>query len=314
MDLLRTMRIFESVAEGMSYTSAARSLNLSTGAVSRAVTDLEAHLSTRLFHRTTRRITLTPAGKQYLDRCRSILASLGDAEAEARSIHVSPAGCLRIQASRLLAEHYLIPAAKTYMERYPSVRIGLTFSDAPTGLLNDGFDLAVVATEALPDSSLISTQLGTTCSVMCAAPHYLKTHGAIRTTADLSAHPYVCLSAGWLNSVELSPYGPDGREKLVVEPKLCINSLSSLAGALELGSGVGLLPLRTALDAFREGRLEHVLPGCQFDRTNIYALFASKPFLDAKVRTWLDHLKAIFAKADAGQSIIAEREKTLAVA
>ena len=112
MDLLRSMQIFECVADNMSYTSAAHYLNMSTGAVSRHISDLEQHLRTRLFHRTTRRVALTSAGNRYLARCKSILETLNEAEAEARAVHVCPSGCLRVHASQSLAQHYLVPGSK----------------------------------------------------------------------------------------------------------------------------------------------------------------------------------------------------------
>jgi DNA-binding transcriptional LysR family regulator len=298
MDLLRSMRIFERVADAESYTSAARELNMSTGAVSRLIFDLEQHLATRLLHRTTRRIALTPAGKRYLARCHSILETLDEAEAEAKSIHLSPTGCLRVHASQSLAQHYLVPAVRSYRELHPAVQVGLTLSDAPVNLLAGEFDMAVVAIEVLRDSSLIGTRLGSTHSVMCASPRYLATHPMIHKLADLANpnHSLMCLVPTWSDSVELTSHGSTGCESVCIKPALCISSQSSLADALELGMGVGLLPIHTAMEAFRKTRLVHVLPACQFERVGIYALFASKLFLDAKVRTWVEHLKVRFAE------------------
>jgi len=298
MDVLRSMRIFERVAVGASYTSAARELNMSTGAVSRVIFDLEQHLATRLLHRTTRRIVLTPAGKRYLARCHSILESLDEAEAEAKSIHLSPSGCLRVHASQSLAQHYLVPAVRSYRARHPSVQVGLTLSDAPVNLLAGEFDMAVVAIEVLHDSSLIGTCLGRSHSVMCASPEYLDTHSKIHRLADISNHSLIWLSPAWSDSVELKSHGSTGCETVTAKPALCISSQSSLVDAIELGMGVGLLPLHAAVDAFRDNRLVHILPSCQFERVGIYALFASKLFLDAKVRTWVEHLKVSFAESN----------------
>jgi DNA-binding transcriptional LysR family regulator len=295
MDLLRSMRTFECVAESKSFTSAAHHLKTSTGAVSRLISELEQHLSTRLFHRTTRRITLTSAGNRYLARCKSILEILDEAEAEARAIHLCPSGCLRVHASQSLAQHYLVPALKSYREQHPSVQIGLTLSDVATDLLNSEFDMAIMAVDALRDSSLVCTRLGDTHSVLCAAPHYTDSLQEIHSLTDVSRHTFIYLTPQWSENVELSAHGPDCREILAVKPDLCFSSLFSMVTALELGMGVGLLPMRAADDAFRHGRLVHVLPGYQFERVGIYAVFPSRLFLDAKVRTWLEHLKISFA-------------------
>jgi DNA-binding transcriptional LysR family regulator len=298
MDLLRSMRIFESVAESKSFTSVAHHQNMSTGAVSRLISELEQHLSTRLLHRTTRRIALTSAGNRFLARCKSILEVVDEAEAEARAIHLCPSGCLRVHASQSLAQHYLVPALKSYREQHPCVRIGLTLSDVATDLLNSEFDMAIMAVDALRDSSLVCTRLGDTHSVLCAAPHYIDSLQEIHSLADVARHTFIYLTPQWSGSIELTAHGSDCRETLAIKPDLCISSLFSMVTALELGMGVGLLPMRAAVDAFRHGRLVHVLPGYQFERVGIYALFASRLFLDAKVRTWLEHLKIGFADCD----------------
>ncbi|EEA03905.1 transcriptional regulator, LysR family [Burkholderia sp. H160] len=314
MDLLRSMRIFERVADGATYTSAARELNMSTGSVSRLISDLEQHLATRLLHRTTRRIALTPAGQRYLARCHSILEALDEAEAEAKSIHLSPAGCLRVHASQSLAQHYLVPAVRSYRERHPSVQVGLTLSDSPVNLLAGEFDMAVVAIEVLRDSSLIGTRLGRSYSVMCASPHYLDMHPMIHRLADLSSQSLICLAPKWSDSVELTSHAATAFETVSVKPGLCISSQSALADALELGMGVGLLPLHAAVDAFRDGRLVHILPSCQFEPVDIYALFASKMFLDAKVRTWVEHLKISFAESSKNDQMVLYSSGDLQVA
>jgi len=296
MDLLRNMRTFVRVADVMGYTAAARSLDISTGAVSRLVSELEQHLKTRLFHRTTRQIVLTTAGQRYLARCRVILDALGDAEAEARSVHLRPAGRLRVQASPSLGRHLLVPAIDAYRRLYPEVQIGLTLAPASSHALDADFDIAVLALPALRDSSSVGVQLGQTCSVLCAAPGYLARHPAPLTPAELASHPFIGYSPGMAGTVELDLHGPEGPDRVTVELAFCVNSTASVARALELWMGVGALPLHAAADALQAGRLVRVLAPWQLERLNIYALFASKHFLDAKVRTWLDHLKVFFAE------------------
>ena len=152
-----------------------------------------------------------------------------------------------------------------------------------------------MAVEALRDSLLVCTRLGDTHSVLCAAPHYIHSRQEMHSLADVSRHTFIYLAPQWSENAELIAHGPDCRETLAVKPDMCISSLYSMITALELGMGVGLLPMRAAVDAFRHGRLVHVLPGYQFERVGIYAVFASRLFLDAKVRTWLEHLKVSFA-------------------
>jgi DNA-binding transcriptional LysR family regulator len=314
MDLIRNMRIFARVAQEMSFTSAARSFDISTGMVSRLVSELERHLATRLLHRTTRHITLTNAGRHYLARCRAILDAISEAEAEARSVHLLPAGRLRVRASPSLGPHYLIPAVKEYQKKHPAVQVGLTLSEPTSHSLEDGFDTAILALPALRDSSFVGVQLGETYSVLCAAPMYLEAHADLVTPAGLAAHTFVSDTLPIADTVELALQGPDGPQRMSVRPALCVNSLASVASALEIGMGVGALPLHAAIDALQSGRLVRVLQEHHLDHLNVYALFASKLFLDAKVRTWLDHLKVFFAETQRRHDAILRHAESLRVA
>ena len=296
MDLLRNIHTFVRVADAMSYTSAARSLDISTGAVSRLVSELEQHLETRLFHRTTRQIVLTTAGQRYLARCRAILEALGNAEAEARSVHIRPTGHLRVQASHSLGPHLLVPAIESYRRVYPDVQIKLMLAPVSSHTLDAGFDIAILALPELRDSSSVGVQLGQTCSVLCAAPGYLDKHPAPLTPAELASHPFIGYSPGMAETIELELQGPHGCDRATVKPAFCVNSSATAARALELHMGIGALPLHTAAEAFQAGRLVRVLAPWRLERLNIYALFASKHFLDAKARTWLDHLKVFFGE------------------
>jgi DNA-binding transcriptional LysR family regulator len=297
MDLIRNMRTFAQVAEESSFSSAARSLNISTGAVSRLISELEQHLATRLLHRTTRQMALTQAGRVYLVRCRAVLEAISEAEAEARSVHLEPAGSLKVHASPSLGRHYLIPAVKEYTRTHPSVHVSLTLSEPSSHSLEEGFDTAILAIPALRDSSLVGVQLGETYSVLCAAPSYLQACVAPEVPAALAQLSFISNASALTHALELELKGPQGSEWVSVRPSLCVNSFASVASALEIGMGIGALPLHDAAESLRAGRLVRVLPQYQLEHLNIYALFASKLFLDAKVRTWLDHLKTFFPKS-----------------
>lgn len=301
MDLVRNMRLFVRLAETMSFSSAARAMAMSVGTVSRNVSDLEAHLQTRLLQRTTRRIALTHAGKRYLVRCNAILASLDEAEAEVRTTRVQPAGELKIQASSAIGRYYIVPAIGHYREIYPDVRITLALADSPPVLLADGFHIAILAAPAFQNASFASVQLGRTCSVLCAAPGYLKSRPDIMTPADLSAHPFVGMKDGaehnLTDPIELVLSSPAGEVAVPVRPGFCVNSMESTASALELGMGIGALPLPAAIEPIRMGRLARVLPEHTSQTLSVFAIFPSTHYLDVKVRTWLDLLKLRFQEA-----------------
>lgn len=130
MDTLQNMRVFSRVVEAGSFTAAAQQLNTTTAYASRAVSDLEAHLRTRLLNRTTRRIALTEAGERYLQRCEQILAYVDQAEAEAGDAHARPAGKLKMHAMAGIGQHYIVPMISRYQKLHPSVQIDLTLGAA----------------------------------------------------------------------------------------------------------------------------------------------------------------------------------------
>ncbi|CDY78455.1 Transcriptional regulator, LysR family [Caballeronia glathei] len=299
MDTFRSMKIFVEVAEAGSFTAAANHFDATAGYVSRAISELETHLRTRLLNRTTRRIALTEAGERYLGRCHAILASVSEAEAEASDAHAKPVGTLKVHAMSSIGQNYVVPAVAAYQERYPAVTVDLTLSQNVPDLLEDGYDVALrVSPEALPDSNYISRPLGTVHSVLCAAPAYLGRHGNPETVSDLSRH--MCLQVAmpifpadrWLLE------GVEGVSEFVLpHTRFKVNVPDALAAALHEGMGIGALPTLTVRSAFRNGSLVRVLPDYYLQPLNIHAVYASRQYLDAKIKTWIEFLQEWVAEA-----------------
>ncbi|KAA1016198.1 LysR family transcriptional regulator [Paraburkholderia panacisoli] len=294
MDTFQKMRTFVRVAESGGFTAAAVRLNLATGQVSRAVSELEQHLRTRLFNRTTRRVALTEAGKRYLHRCYQILTSLDQAEAEASDAHVVPSGRLRVHATASFGQHYVMPAIMRYQKRYPQVTVELTLSQHVPDLIDEGYDVSIqLSGTELPTSGLIAVRVGTFYSILCASPSYLAERGTASSVADLADH--TCLQ-----TTSLTPArshwdldGPNGREVFDLPPSpFRVNIAEAMAFALRDGLGVGALPLWTALPWLRDGTLTRVLPSYRVSEMQIHALYTSREYLDAKIRSWVDFLQA----------------------
>jgi DNA-binding transcriptional LysR family regulator len=292
MDMFRSMKIFVAINEAGSFTAAAHQLDTTLGYVSRAVSELEAHLRTRLLNRTTRRIALTQPGERYLQRCYAIIAAVAEAEGEASDAHATPVGTLRVHAMSSLGKKYVVPAVAAYQERYPAVTVDLTLSQNVPDLLEEGYDVALrVASNSLPDSAYISRALGTFYSVLCASPRYLTMHGTPTTVDDLAHH--TCLQVAmplfpadhWLlqdvNGEHEFPL-PDARFK--------VNVPDAMAAALQEGMGIGALPAFTVRSLLRSGALIRVLPEYHLQTMNIFAVYASRQYLDAKIKTWIDFL------------------------
>ena len=292
MDTLQNMRVFIRVVEAGSFTAAAQSLDSTTGAMSRAVSELEAHLRTRLLNRSTRRLALTPAGERYLKRCSQILADVDSAEEEASCAHERPAGALRMHSFASIGQQYVLPAISRYRALHPEVTVELTLSQRMPDLFEGSSDVSVVTASSLPNSDLVSHQLGSTYSILCASPGYVHTHGAPRTPADLSHHDCLILKSPAFPAHEWTLEGPEGSVEMQVDGPVQVNIAESLAVAIREGMGIGMLPVYAAIEGLRNGTLVRVLPQHKLQKTNVYALYPSRKFVDAKTKTWVEFLRA----------------------
>lgn len=292
MDTLQNMRVFARVIEAGSFTAAAQSMNSTTGAMSRAVSELEAHLRTRLMNRSTRRLALTSAGERYLKRVLQILADIDGAEEEASGAHEHPSGTLRMFSFASVGQHYILPAIAKYRALHPDVKVELTLSQRMPDLFEGSSDVAVVSAGTLSDSEVISHRLGSTFSILCASPDYIDARGTPAAPADLANHDCLTLQTPAFPAREWTLEGPQGRETLQISGPVQVNIAESLVVAIREGMGIGMLPLYAAIDGLRDGSLVRVLPQHTLQHTNLFALYASRKFVDAKTRTWVEFLRA----------------------
>lgn len=295
MDTLRNMRIFVRVVESGSFTRAAANEAITTAQVSRAVTDLEARLRTRLLNRTTRRMALTEAGERYLDNCKRILADIEQAEAEAGAAQANPSGKLRVYGGASFGQHYVMPLIARYQQHQPEVAVDLTIAQQMPDIIEEGFDVAVVVAAELEDSALISQHLGSTSAILCASPAYLQAHGVPQSFDELEGHACLHLTDASLPAGQWASAGPHG--DTLRQPGhsgatlLQVNNPEALALAIREGMGIGPLPVPVALPGLADGSLVRVLPRHWLEGLNIYALYASRRYLDAKIRTFVEFLR-----------------------
>jgi DNA-binding transcriptional LysR family regulator len=294
MDTLRNMKTFISLAEAGGFTAAARQLDTTAGYVSRCISELEAHLRTRLVNRTTRRIALTEAGSRYLSRCHDIVASVTIAEAEASSALARPDGTLKMHSMSSIGQNYVVPAIATYQELFPDVTVDLTLSQNVPDLLEDGYDVALrVSPTSLPDSIYISHKIGTVHSVLCAAPAYVERHGYPSTVEELASHTCLQVAMPIFPAGEWTLTGPGGIYRFALPAKrFRVNVPDAMAVALHDGMGIGALPTLTVRSALRSGALVRVLPEYRLQELNIYILYASRQYVDAKIKTWIEFFRS----------------------
>ncbi|MGN6230272.1 MAG: LysR family transcriptional regulator [Trinickia sp.] len=292
MDTLHCMRIFAKVAVEGGFAAAARKLNLTTSVTSRAVSSLENHLGSRLLHRTTRHTALTEAGERYFHRCRQILDNIDEAEAEANAARQHPSGCLRVHALSSFGHHLVVPTVLRYQEQFPSLRVELTLSGTVPDILVEGYDVSIVVAPCLPDSGLISIRLGSTSGVVCASPRYLAAHGEPKTPDDLRHHHCLQLATPvfpfnrWIFSGADTPVAVE-----IGAPRYAVNIVEALEPAVRSGLGIGILPAAVALPGLRSGALARILRGYDVQPVIVHALYQSRHFVDAKIRTWISFMR-----------------------
>lgn len=292
MDMFESMRAFVRVVEAGSFSKAAATLSVTTAQVSRAVSGLETRLRTRLLQRTSRQMSLTEAGERYLQRCEEILALIGIAEAEAAGAAALPSGRLRIHATISFGQHYLAPLIADYQKMFPDVSIELILGQRTPDMIEEGFDISVAVARQLRDSALVSQHLGAAYTILCASPHYLAAHGMPASIEALNEHNCIQLLLGDM------PPGQwifDDSGKTVFRHKrstaFTVNIAEAMVQALCKGVGIGPVPVRIAIPYLRSGSLVRVLPGHRLLPNNVYALYPSRQYVDAKVRSFVEFLR-----------------------
>ena len=286
------MRTFVAVAEAGSFVRATETLKLSKTAVSRLVSDLEARLGARLLHRTTRKLSLTPEGELFLERCRQLLDGVAQAEAEL-SVHAGEAiGLLRINVPVTFGVLHLAPLWPRFMALHPRVTLDMTLSDRVVDLVEEGYDLAVRISK-LRASSLVSRQLTTTRLVLCASPQYLQKYGMPGHPSEIANHrviAYSLLSTGDQWAFD----GPEGPVTVKVTPRMITNSGDTCCAAALQHQGIVLQPTFLVGPHLVSGALVEVLPQFRAVELGVYAIFPTRTHLTPKVRALIDFLIEAF--------------------
>lgn len=200
-------------------------------------------------------------------------------------------GALRMHSFASIGQHYVLPAISRYRALHPEVTVELALSQRMPDLFESSADVAVITAASLPNSDLVSQELGTTFSILCASPAYIHARGVPQAPADLARHECLILNTPVFPAREWVLEGPGGNERLEVDGPVQVNIAESLAVAIREGMGIGILPLCAAIAGLLDGTLVRVLPKHTLQRMNIYALYPSRKFVDAKTKTWVAFLR-----------------------
>ncbi|CAB3721942.1 MULTISPECIES: LysR family transcriptional regulator [Achromobacter] len=287
MDRLKAMQVFVEVADRGSLSAAAVHLDMSRAMVSRYLAEMEQWVGVRLLHRTTRRLSLTPAGAETLPRCRQMLDMVGDLHSAVATPEDTPRGLLRITTSMSFGARHLAPAVTDYVKRHPGTSVDLMLVERAVNLVEERVDLAVRITNDL-DPNLIARKLAVCRSVVCASPEYLAREGVPARVEDLSLRN--CLTHSYFGK-SLWRFERDGEPVDVpVGGSISANEVSVLCSAAVEGAGIAMLPTYYAAEYIASGKLQVILPQCKPQELGIYGVYASRRQMPLILRSMMDYL------------------------
>lgn len=284
-DRFEDLRVLAAVVAAGGFAAGAERLGLAKSAVSRRVRELEDRLGARLFDRTTRRVQLTEAGREFHDRAVELLAGLEDAEEAATSASGELKGRIRIAAPVSFTTHCLAPAVAQFLQRHPGVTLSIDTDDRMVDLLRDGFDLAIRIAQ-LPDSSFVARRLVTIRHACVASPSLIERLGMPQRPDDLSRFPGVSYS----NVDDVRYWTFAGGNVPSVTSRLDLANGDAVREAAIAGIGVAVLPTFIVHDAVRRGELSIVLARHMRPPIAMYALHPSMRNQTARARAFIDFL------------------------
>ena len=294
MDQFKEIESFVAVAQLGSFVKAADRLGISKAMVSRNVSELEARLGVRLMQRTTRRLALSDAGAEYLQRCVQILGELHDANAAVSASAVQAQGLLKISAPLTFGIRHLAPLWGEFLRIHPRVELEVNLNDRVVDLIEEGYDLAVRIGQ-LGSSSLIARRIAGTRLVLCASPRYLQQAAPIQVLDDIADHDVI--SYTYLATGEHWHFtGPGGARSIEVHPRLRSNSGDTCRAAALADQGIVFQPGFLVGEDLKAGRLVEILPRYTGPEIDISVVHPSRHHLPHKVRAMVEFLSAAFAQ------------------
>lgn len=291
MDQLDAMRTFLAVVDRSSFAEAARALQISPAAATRAIAGLESDLGLRLLYRTTRSVRLTERGAVYADRCRQILQNLDDVRAEVRGEDAVPRGLLSLTAPVLFGRLHVAPIADGLIAAHPDLSVRLTLVDRVVHLVEEGFDVAV-RIGPLPDSALIAVPVARVRRILVASPAYLADNGTPSAPADLRSHRIVSFEG--VDATREWRFGADGRIAVAIAPRLTVNNAEASVDAAVRGQGIARVLSYQAEQALAEGKLVRILRDDEPSSLPVSLVHAAERRTSANVAAFLREARSYF--------------------
>lgn len=288
MDRFLLMNCFARAVETGSFSAVAREMGVGQPNVSRYIAALEDHLGTRLLHRSTRKLTLTPEGERYYSEARRVLDALTEAESNARG-EDKPSGLLRVACPTTIGRAYVLPRIQTLLTRYPQMDVDLQISDRFVDLTEEGVDLAMRIGD-LKDSALRAVRIGISERLCVASPDYLANHPPPRIPQDLANHDCIVYSLFATPNAWQFRDGP-----VEVRGRFKVNTTDGVQTAALAGMGVGIVPMWLAEESLLSGRLRLLLHDYIAPPVPINIVYAAKRLLPSRARVFMQFMAAEFA-------------------
>ena len=292
MDIVAAMQVFVRVAEAGGFTSVARETRSTQPTVSRLVASLEEHLGARLFHRSTRAVSLTDDGKQFYELARHVLEAVAEAENAIGKRRTRAFGRLRLSIPVAFGRLHVAPRIPRFLESNPEVQIELVMSDSFIDLVGEGIDLAVRIGE-IADPTLIARRIGTTRRVTAASRRYLERRGEPLHPADLATHDciiYTRLATG--NEWHFA--SPDGEIVVPVQGRYHADNSEGVREGVLNGLGVSVIPVWLFSDEVARGDVRIILRNFEPTSFPIQAVYPSRRLVPTKVRAMIEFLASEF--------------------
>ena len=286
MDRLESMSVLVAVVEAGSFSAAGRQMHMPVPTVSRKVAELESHLKAKLLLRSTRKLTLTEAGKSYVATCKRILEDVAAAERGASGEFRAPIGELVVTAPVVLGRLHLVPVVAEFLSVYPDVNVRLVLTDRALNLVDDHVDLAVRIGE-LPDSRLIATRIGQVRHVVCASPGYFERHAEPLTPDDLARHQCVTFTA--LSGSEAWAFRTDrGIRSIRVRSRLVVNTAEAAIDAATAATGLTRVLSYQVAELIKKRQLVTVLKNFEPEPLPVNLVYTGDLVFALKLRAFLD--------------------------
>lgn len=287
---LQQLLAFSETAKRGGFAAAARELGAAPSTLAKAVSRLEASLGLRLFHRTTRQLSLTSDGERLFQRCQRVLAELDELRSEAVGARAAPSGTLRIDVPIVFGRRFMLPLLARLVARHPELELDVRSSDAYADLVKDGIDVAIRMGE-LHDSTLVARRFASQQLLLVAAPDYLRRHGTPRALDELATHRHILFRMPGSGRDRPQQFGVKGRI-VAMQPArgARFNDGEAMVQAAVLGLGLTQVPDNMADRELAAGRLVELLPQHRPPAMPIHAVMPAQRLVPTRVRALLDIL------------------------